>query len=156
MQIDYRTASEEEIVEFCEQAQLNHSGAVHDFQFGHPVIKVSDQVVVKYGLGVSPQEASAQRFAWENCDRNIVRVPRVYRFFTSRSGSWNVGYLVMELVDGITLDKMDQHVLSEIMPQISAAIQHINSLPGSYPGPIDGGKAHGILWSEDGSGRAKG
>lgn len=153
MYIDYRTASEEEIVEFCEQAQHNNCGAVHGYKFGHPLIKLSDQVVVKYGQGVTPQEASAQRFSWEKCDRRIVRVPRVYRFFTRKSGFWSVGYLIMEYVDGMTLDKMDKHALSESMPQISAAIQHINSIPGLYPGPIGGGEAHGILWSEVGSGR---
>lgn len=49
----------------------------------HAVIRLSDKVAVKYGPFVTPGEFATQRYAYQHTDPNIVRVPRVYRYFQS-------------------------------------------------------------------------
>lgn len=54
-------------------------GGVHE---GILVVRISEQVVIKFGPGVSKDEAMNQQRAYGLLDHDIVRVPRVYRFFT--------------------------------------------------------------------------
>jgi hypothetical protein len=61
------------------------------------VVKSSDDVVVRFGLKVTAEEASIQQRAFELLDQAIVRVPQVYRSFNvSKQGSHDSGYIVME------------------------------------------------------------
>jgi len=43
--------------------------------YGNFLVKISDEVVVKFGRGVSLEEAINQKKAFELLDSNIVRVP---------------------------------------------------------------------------------
>ena len=58
---------------------------------GRKVVKVSDSMVMKFGLGVREEEADIQRLARELADPTIVRIPLVYRFFTRETE----GFLLM-------------------------------------------------------------
>lgn len=45
------------------------------------MIKLSGEIAVKYGHGVTPPEVATQEFAYQNIDRSIDRVSQVHRFF---------------------------------------------------------------------------
>ncbi|TKA43214.1 hypothetical protein B0A55_13519 [Friedmanniomyces simplex] len=55
-------------------------------------VVIQDGVAIKYGQ-VTRQEVDNQRRAYQIFDTNIVRVPFIYRYFTSEG----TDYLAMEL-----------------------------------------------------------
>lgn len=151
MAVDYNTASTQEIINFCRNASTDKR-VIGGTKYGNLVVRLSDLVVVKYGLGVTEQEARAQRFAYDNLDHQIVYVPQVLRFFSvSDDGYASVGYLVMEFVHGQSLESIDWSKSQHLVHNISMSLHHINKTIGSRAGPIGGGQAHGSLWSEYGS-----
>nr|POE71392.1 hypothetical protein CFP56_62487 [Quercus suber] len=113
---------------------------------------LSSGIEVQYGPGVTVAEACALRYAEENLDRAIVRVPAFVQFFTSSANFWPVGYLVMTFIEGTTLDRVPFEDAS-IARNILQAIVHISSFTHSIPGPLDGSPARGLLWSEEGAGQ---
>ena len=150
MDIDYQTASTQEIIDFCCNASRPVIGGS---KHGNVVVKMSDLAVVKYGLGVTAQEARAQSFAYDNLDHRIVYIPRVLRFFSVQIDRYSsVGYLVMEFVQGRSLESMDWSKSRHLIRHIAMSLHHINMIAGSRAGPIGGGQAYGPLWSEYGSG----
>jgi serine/threonine protein kinase len=154
MELDHQHASSQQIIEFCDQAVRRNTGIVGGLESGNIVVQLSDLAVVKYGLGVTLQEAQAQVFAHENLDQRIVRVPQVYRFFNVIDREhWSVGYLVMEFIKGHSLREVDWQISPTLIRQVCASSQHINAVRGSIIGPVGGGQAHGPLWSEYGSGK---
>ena len=151
MDVDYQTASTQQIIDFCNNALANKR-VVGGSKYGNVVVKLSDLAVVKYGLGVTAQEARAQSFAYDNLDHQIVHVPRVLRFFSVQNDRYSsVGYLVMEFVHGQSLESIDWAKSQHLVRNISMSLHHINMIIGSIAGPIGGGQAHGPLWSEYGS-----
>lgn len=149
MEVDYQAASIQEIVNFCHNASHQVIGGS---KYGNLVVKLSDLVVVKYGLGVTAQEARAQSFAYDNLDHQIVRVPRLFRYFSVQLDRYSsIGYLVMEFVQGQSLESIDWSKARRLIPHIAISLHHVNIIAGSRAGPIGGGQAHGPLWSEYGS-----
>lgn len=73
--------------------------------YGKRVIRISNQEVVKCGPDVTKEEAENQRIAYELVDSRIVRIPRVYAFFTDERGC---GYLVMDFIDGNIVDPLEE------------------------------------------------
>jgi hypothetical protein len=69
-----------EIVQRCADPHRQLVGASKN------VVRLSDDLVVKFGWNVTAEEASNQRRAFELLDRNIVRVPQVYRYFSQSNG----------------------------------------------------------------------
>jgi len=61
---------------------------------GSKVKRISDKAVVKYGFGVTAEEAKDQHRAYQILDKRIVRIPKVHQFFEFGF----VGYLVMEYI----------------------------------------------------------
>ncbi|OBT86002.1 hypothetical protein VE02_06394 [Pseudogymnoascus sp. 03VT05] len=109
---DVHTASEDMLTELCHQTEkLNgiiggHKGAIQ-------VIKLSNNIAVKVGRGVTAAEAKTQEFAHQNVNPSIVHVPQVYRFFgRDYDPRWSSseGYLFMEYVPGQTLAELDLDV----------------------------------------------
>ena len=89
LRLYHETATDDEIVAYC----LNpNSVSLSKAPYGNNVVKISDNVVVKFGVGVKEEEANNQKRAYELIDHNIVRVPFVYRFFTKDQ----LGYIVMK------------------------------------------------------------
>lgn len=143
---------DEGIIQQCQQRSADPSCIVGDATLGRNVILLTENVVVKFGLGVTLQEASAQRLAFQRVRTDILRDPRVHWFFTRPD--WrhqSTGYLVMERIIGCDLAHIG-HDKAGLLPRIVAGLDAIHSLPGKAPGPVSGGEAHGSVWSESGAG----
>ena len=144
--------SDDEIFQFCQEANVHHLRS--EDGCGRKVIQISPDLVVKFGLGVTFQEAHTQQFAFQKLNQAIVRVPQVHRFFTRHDTAFgSIGYLVMDNVEGVSLEHVDWEQLGWI-PNVAAALNEMQSIRRTIPGPISGGEAHGCLWSEYGSGMA--
>ncbi|KAH6696535.1 kinase-like domain-containing protein [Leptodontidium sp. MPI-SDFR-AT-0119] len=114
---------------------------------GNLVIKLSEELVVKFGHGVSVEEADNQRTAFEILDSSIVRVPRVVDFFTRTDGGYTKGYLVMEYIHG----GISNSVTSEQIDQIVKILSHFSTVQCQRPGPLlQPGVSRGLLWEENG------
>ncbi|KAF2189863.1 hypothetical protein K469DRAFT_701148 [Zopfia rhizophila CBS 207.26] len=74
--------------------------------YGNRVVKLSDTVVVKYGIGVRKQEADNQYYAYQHVERSILRVPKIFRFFKDTSQGSTVGYIIMEFIMGTGFDSI--------------------------------------------------
>jgi hypothetical protein len=103
-------------------------------------------------MGVTSQEAMAQKLAFERADNKVIRIQEVYHFIQiSHPRLPAVGYLVMEEIKGESLEDIQW---KDLLPRnIAAAINAINStsIRHTPPDPVGGGKAQGSLWSENGA-----
>ena len=144
------TASDEEIIKYCQTPRVSPH-VVGGSEHGNLVLMLSNQAVVKFGGGVTVDEAANQKFAYEHLDSQIVQVPRVLRFFQDKSlPIWPIGYLVMEFIEGRNLSLyVDEH--PQIIQRIIRALIHMGTLTSVTPGPVGGGEPQGYLWSEYGA-----
>lgn len=142
----------DEIVQLCQPDKVLPSNILSNESSGRRVIRLTDGVVVKFGLGVTLQEASIQQLAFQTVDSDVLRIPQVHHFFSrSESKFGPIGYLVMENIDGVTLERVrweEKGILSRVVTALNA----LHSISSKHPGPISGGEAYGSLWSESGSG----
>ncbi|KAH6710813.1 hypothetical protein BKA61DRAFT_658652 [Leptodontidium sp. MPI-SDFR-AT-0119] len=135
--------SNSDIVQRCQQPDREIIGGL---LHGNLVIKLSDDLVVKFGLGVSVEEVENQRTAFELLDSSIVRVTRVVHFFTQTDGGYT-GYLVMEYINGDISDS----VTSKQIDQLEKILSHFSTIQCQRPGPLlRPGVSRGILWEENG------
>jgi len=97
--------------------------------------------VIKFGAGVTKEEANNQRTAFEVLDPALVRVPELYRYFDKPP----FGYIMMEYIEGKILrpDMQDG-----IMDKLADILAHLASKTGKKPGPFGGGLAQGLLWPD--------
>lgn len=74
---DIAKANEEWLIDLCHETEKERAviGVL-----GDRVTKLSSDIAVKYGLGVTTAEAATQEFAYNSVDYNIVNIPQVYRF----------------------------------------------------------------------------
>jgi hypothetical protein len=86
-----RDSPDDELIAYCANPPV--SQILGGAPYGNKVIRLSDDQVIKFGIVVTREEAENRKRAFDLVDRNIVRVPRVDRFFEDGSG---LGYLVME------------------------------------------------------------
>ena len=157
MAIDYSSSeSQENIIQQCQRARNNRSNLLSRYNDVNLVIKLADNVAVKFGIGVTAAEAEAQTFASHNLDRKVVCVPSVIQFFTRPSNQlWTTGYLVMALIEGTVLNDLPPIDALKFVNRISQIVHHIRTVRGGLiPGPLDGSHARGLLWSEGGSGES--
>lgn len=140
------TLSNQYIIECCHNPNRQIIGG-----YGNPVVRLSQDVVVKSGQGVSAEEANNQRKALELLDSSIVRVPKVYRYFTwaDNDESPPEGFLVMEFIYGDTLEVLNDHQIDQVV-QI---LLHFSRIQGQRPGPFQTGASLGLLWEESGKPR---
>lgn len=117
------------------------------------VIKLTSNIAVKFGIGVTAAEAEAQAYASRNLDPAVVKVPSVIQFFSRPVGElWTTGYLVMDLVEGTPLDDLPAVGSLKLVDRIKRVVQHVHSIGGGdRPSPLDSSHAQGLLWSEYGS-----
>lgn len=134
--IHHDTATDIELVSHCSDPNRKVIGETPW------VVKISDRAVVKYGEGVREEEANNLRRAYVLLDRNIVRVPRVYRFFIHG----RLGYLVMEYIDGRIVEPPEYPALAN---RVAPILNHFKDIRGGIPGPLCGGVSHGLLWESD-------
>jgi aminoglycoside phosphotransferase len=95
MAIQWDTATEDEIIQHCLRSNPDRD-VISELEGGLSVIRISEDVVVKRGFGVSQFEAANQQRAYEILDPAIIRIPRVHRFFVRERN----GYLLMEYING--------------------------------------------------------
>lgn len=138
--------SDSQIAELCFDPDRQIVGGLLE---GNLVVKLSEKVVVKFGSGVTVEEADNQRKAFELLDCSIVRVPRLYRYFTqSRSHGYPpTGFIVMEYIHG---EVLQSPITSSQIDQVARILSYFSSIYGQHPGPLQGGVSHGILWEENG------
>ncbi|KAJ6013509.1 hypothetical protein N7540_008100 [Penicillium herquei] len=79
MSWDVATASEEFLVDLCHRTEKK-VGRIDREEYGPRVVKISENIAVKYGCGVTASEAATQDFAYRMADFRIVHIPHVYRF----------------------------------------------------------------------------
>lgn len=98
-------------------------------QYGKRIIKISDHEAVKWSPDVTNEEAENQQIAYKRVDRRIIRIPRVYAFFSDEQG-W--GYIVMEFIKGRIIDLLeDRSAVRKVAGVLDhfATLQH-RSVPG--------------------------
>jgi hypothetical protein len=122
------------------------------FRHDH-IVKISDHIAVKYGLGISASEAAAQTFADETLHPDIVHVPKVHRFFISSQSGDPAGYLFLEYISGRTPtnDDLDPENERCIIPRIASITASLGNIHDSVPGPRDGGCPKGYIFGDDGA-----
>ncbi|KZF19911.1 kinase-like protein [Xylona heveae TC161] len=151
MNLDLSSLSNEDIVYFCNTTKSEINGSSEG---GRRIIRLSSDIVVKAGWSVTAEEAANQAYAYTQtsaCKNTGLTVPQVYRYFRT-SGT---GYLVMEYVQGISLEKISVHNQPELLQRLAMAICTLSSLETGQemvPGPRNGGTPRGYLFSEDGAG----
>ncbi|KAF2245198.1 hypothetical protein BU26DRAFT_522297 [Trematosphaeria pertusa] len=141
-----------EIVELC-TVTAPFAGSPH----GNQLVKISDNVAVKFGLGVRKQEAQNQSYAHRHVDSTVLYIPQVFRFFRATLFGFDMGFIVMEYVLGINLDTLNVVEKPHLAERTMEAIQHLAMIPippDQGPGPVGGGSAYGYLWSDDGTGQS--
>lgn len=111
--------------------------------------KISDDVIVKCGWSVTHEEAANQEFVYKfscTCD---LKVPKIYRYFRRH----NIGYIVMEFINGTSLEKVLFHEHLGLVQRLAKAIHGLfQQIPVDFPGPRNGGIPRGYVFSEDGAG----
>lgn len=138
MYLDPDTATDEELVRHCSRSNPARE-VLFELDGGHSVIKISNDTVIKYGYGVTQEEFLNQLRAYDLVDQNVIRVPKARRFFTHM----NYGYIMMECMDGETLDSNWDSLACQI---IAKALAHFSQIQNEQPGPLSEGLAYGLLW----------
>ncbi|EFQ98621.1 hypothetical protein MGYG_01645 [Nannizzia gypsea CBS 118893] len=137
--------------------RLERGRRINNSNWGDPVVRITHNIVVKYGAGVSPGEAATQEYAYQHVDPKIVRVPKVYRYFQHRDplDAKLKGYLFMEYIPGQNLKTLNNiGPNSEITKKLTKIIIHLGQITGgSVPGPVGGGIPRGALWGDSGAKR---
>ncbi|KAF2466919.1 uncharacterized protein BDR25DRAFT_161197, partial [Lindgomyces ingoldianus] len=105
------------------------------------VVRVTDGLAVKFGHFVTIQEFRNQQVAQRLLNADIVNVPTAYRFVQKEE----IGYIVMDYVDGNTLDLMSAKNLAE---ELGKVLGHIHQQGATKPGSLGGGPVSGVLWPE--------
>ncbi|KAJ6116184.1 hypothetical protein N7523_005550 [Penicillium sp. IBT 18751x] len=138
--------SDEEITRLCHENQN-----LNVIQHGRCFKRISDDVIVKFGWSVTPDEAANQQFAHELSRETKIKIPKVYRFFSRSS----VGYIVMEFIHGDLLEKVPVQDRSIIIHDLAKAISTLSTAQSpDFPGPRAGGIPRGYLFSDDGAGES--
>jgi len=135
------TFSETEIIRRCLGAAFPE-GHLGGDQYGNKVLRLDAEVVVKYGVGVTKDEAVNQEKARELLDPKIVRVPKVYSFFEDDSSR---GYLVMEFMEGDLKESISE--ASEIR-KLSAILDHFAGIKSSKPGALGEGPSRALIFGQ--------
>ncbi|KAF2420969.1 hypothetical protein EJ08DRAFT_702309 [Tothia fuscella] len=150
MEFDINTTSETELKSLVQQKKLEY-GVLAGRDEGTQVIKISDDIVVKWG-SLTASEVATQEFAYRNFDSTICRVPKVYRYFhDALDQSFSRGYLFMEYLNGWVLDDLDLAIHTDIIPRVTSIISHLQSFSSDVPGPLEKGRPRGYIWSDDGA-----
>ncbi|KAJ5451759.1 hypothetical protein N7491_000941 [Penicillium cf. griseofulvum] len=117
---------------------------------GDQAVKLSDHIAAKFGLGVCASEAAMQEFAYNTVDRNIVRIPKVYRYLESKKRDPH-GYIFIEYIPGQNLQDIDLEERKDILPRIASIITHLGQIKSAIPGPVTGGEPLGYIWGDYGA-----
>ena len=138
--IDVHSATIDALVAFCSKPSCRTLDAASSIS-SRRIIKASEQAVIKFGVGVTESEANNQKGAYALLDSSIVRVPRVYRFFTK--GEY--GYIVMEYIEGQVLIPLEDQ---QLIYRVARILAYLATLSCNTPGPLMSGVPRGLFWPE--------
>lgn len=139
MAFRYDTATNDEIVQHCLRSNPDRN-VISELEGGLSIIRVSEDAVVKCGLGITANEARNQQRAYEMIDPAIIRIPRVYRAFAHGHN----GYIVMEYVNGQPLSSAEDP--NTYLAAMVKVLNYFEQVQHDKPGPFGGGLAYGQLW----------
>lgn len=158
--IDIDKLSNDEILDLC-----NNAIDIKNVSGGFPVYWITKTIVVKVIYGVALGEAPTQQWVYDHADPNILRVPKIHRYFevpdpgykTIPHAEHKTGYIVMEFfLQGCLLANHDltEPQGAELISKVIKAVEHLRTLPrpeGQGPGPLGRGEPKGPMWSDDGA-----
>ena len=134
----HNTTSNDELIALCFSPTCEVIGGS---EHGTKVVKISEEAVIKFGYHLEEQEVKNQQIAYELLNHHIVRVPLIYRFFTSGES----GFIVMEYIKGQIIEPLED---PSRVRRIANILAHFTKIRGSRPGPLGGGFPRGLLWPE--------
>ncbi|OBT73298.1 hypothetical protein VF21_08419 [Pseudogymnoascus sp. 05NY08] len=144
MSLDLDALSDSEIAALSENPHVR----INSTKVARGLAKLSDEIAVKFGWGITDEEVANQKFAYEYSLKSDIKVPKIYRFF--RIG--DKAYIVMDFIEGVTLDEMNCREHPELIDRLALAMESLFSqIPCGPPGPTNGGIPRGYLFSEDGA-----
>ncbi|KAK2799004.1 hypothetical protein FQN50_008631 [Emmonsiellopsis sp. PD_5] len=133
-------SSDDELIAFCLGGPPCR--IVGGVQYGRLVVRISEKIVIKFGMGVSRHEADNQQRAYDLIDHDIVRIPRVHRFFTDELGR---GYIMMDYMEGEVVDPLED---SDRIKNVARVLDHFSTITGDTPGSLSSGPCSGLLWPD--------
>lgn len=130
-----RLPSDAEIILACNNASS---------KFGLGRALISNTIFVRFGLGISAEEAATQQYVWDHIDHESFTVPQPYYFQdTPQEGGFTFGYFLMEYVEGTILSTYLKDVTIEerdtTVDALTTALAHLATLPvpvDQDPGPV--------------------
>ncbi|KAF2804487.1 uncharacterized protein BDZ99DRAFT_525693 [Mytilinidion resinicola] len=139
MALRWDVATEDEIIQHCSRSNPDRN-VISELEGGLSVIRISEDAVVKCGIGVTKFEATNQQRAYETINPAIIRIGQVYRFFTSGLN----GYLTMEYINCQPVSSVtDPDIYLEPMAKV---LKHFEQVQQDKPGLFHEGLAFGQLW----------
>ncbi len=140
-EIDVCTATIESLVTACSNPSREELGA-SPVVVGRTIVKIFEQAVIKFGLGVTESEVNTQRGACLLLNPNVVRVPWVYRFFENEG----LSYIAMEYVKGRVITSVED---PDLIFRIARILDHFAEFMSRTSGPLRFGVPRGLLWPEE-------
>ncbi|RWQ93559.1 kinase-like domain-containing protein [Paecilomyces variotii] len=132
-------SSDAELIRYCLSGPRDR--IIGGIPEGNLVVRISEQTVIKFGPGLSKDEAINQQRAYDLLDHDIVRVPRVHRFFTDNMGR---GYIMMDYMEGRVIDPLEP----DRIKRLARVLDYFSMIEGDTPGSLSGGPCRGLLWPE--------
>jgi serine/threonine protein kinase len=130
--------TDDEIVSLCHNPATKVLSAQ---QCSNKVVRITDSLAVKFGHFITAEEFKNQQAAQQRLNADIVNVPTAYRFVQKDA----VGYIVMDYVDGKTLDLASAKKLAE---ELGKVLNYIHRQEETSTGSLGGGPVSGVLWPE--------
>jgi hypothetical protein len=130
-------SSDTELITYCLSGP--HDRIIGGTLEGNLVARVSEQAVIKFGPGLSKDEAVNRQRAYNLVNHNIVRVPRVHRFFTDNMGR---GYTVMGYMEGRVINPL---VEPDRIKKPARVLDYFCLLKRDIHGSPSGGPCRGLL-----------
>lgn len=139
---DIDTIPEEELIAYGDTAPI-----LHQFD-GVKVVRLSQKLVLKHGDSVSAAEGETMKYVETTFPG--LRLPKAYRYFDvdeSFSYFGIKGYIVMDFIDGLSLDKswdqLDPRQQENVVSRVAAIVKVLQSKRFDSPRKIGGGMSRG-------------
>lgn len=125
-----------ELITYCLSGP--HDRVIGGVPEGNLVVRISKQTIIKFGPGLSRDEAINQQRAYEIIDHNIVRVPRVHRFFADNYGR---GYIMMDYIKGKVINPLGPNHIE----QLARVLNYFSTLKENTPRSLGSSPCRGLL-----------
>jgi aminoglycoside phosphotransferase (APT) family kinase protein len=151
---DLDAFTDEELADIC---RVEKENLVWSNQIGVQVLRFSSKVVIKFGFDLSRHQAENQEYVYNHVDHDVLRVPKVLRFFNHTSDPWpyHRSYFAMEYIEGTPLSETAVAGQPELIDRIATAMKALSQIPvpqNVTPGPLGDGEPRGYMWGDFGAG----